>query len=100
LTKYRPSHIITHSAYLKVVTMLKSEILLPCASFFSNGQLWFGVVALAMQLSVVYWPAAVRWAWRAQEQSGVEQLLAEFSTAYHVPADPYAAPAKTFRPTI
>jgi hypothetical protein len=80
--------------------MLKSHVWLPCAAFFSDGQLWFGILALLMQLSLVYWPAAVRWSRRSQEQVGVEKLLAEFSTAYKVPSDPYAAPKKTFRPTI
>jgi hypothetical protein len=83
---------------LKVLTMLKSQLLLPCASFFADGQLWFGVLALLMQLSLVCWPAAVRWSRRSQEQLGVEKLLAEFATAYQVPADPYAVPKKSFRP--
>jgi hypothetical protein len=86
--------------WLKVFIMLKTEFLLPCAAFFSDGQIKFGFMALLMQLSLVYWPAAVRWSRRSHEQLGVQQMLAAFSIAYQVPSDPYAAPKKRFRPTV
>ena len=69
----------------------------PCAVFFAEGQILKGLVALLMQLSLVLWPLAARWAGRAAEHSGVEKLLAELARTHRAPADPYAPPAKKFR---
>ncbi len=79
------------------MTMFKLSQILPCSSFFSEGRIFLGFVALAMQLSLVFWPVAARWANRNMERSGMERALAELSAMHRVPADPYAAPKKRFR---
>lgn len=75
----------------------KSTEFLPCASFFSEGRHVAGLVALAMQASIVLWPLASRWAREMNERVGVERLLAELSETHRIPADPYGMPAKRFR---
>ena len=79
------------------MTIFKLSQILPCASFFSEGRLFLGLIALAMQLSLIFWPVAARWANRTTERSGMERLLAELSEMHRVPVDPYARPAKRFR---
>jgi hypothetical protein len=79
------------------MTIFKLSQLLPCTSFFSEGRLFLGLVALLMQMSLVFWPVAARWANRTAERSGMERMLAELSEAYRLPDDPYARPAKRFR---
>jgi hypothetical protein len=74
-----------------------STELLPCGTFFASGRTAFGVAALAMQASIIFWPQASAWAKRFKEDSGVDRLLAEFAEAHRVPVDPYAAPSKRFR---
>jgi hypothetical protein len=58
-----------------------------------------GIAALLMQVTLVLWPLATRWARRVHEVSGREQLLAELASQHYVPADPYARPSKKFRQT-
>jgi hypothetical protein len=79
------------------MTAFKLNNLLPCSSFFSEGRVFLGFVVLAMQLSLVLWPAAARWARRSVERSGVDRLLAELSDAYALPVDPYQNVHKKFR---
>jgi hypothetical protein len=76
---------------------LKSTDVLPCGTFFSSGRTAFGVAALAMQVSIIFWPQASAWARRFKEEDGVDRLLAEFADTHRVPVDQYAAPAKRFR---
>jgi hypothetical protein len=73
---------------------------LPCATFFASGRIFFGICALFMQLSIIFWPQAVAWARRSQEANGVDKILAELAEAHRVPTDPYAAPAKKFRQLV
>jgi hypothetical protein len=75
----------------------KLSRVLPCASFFTEGRILAGVVALLMQLSLVFWPAAARWARATDEQSGMEKRLAELSEAHRTQIDPYSTPTKKFR---
>lgn len=75
----------------------KLSRVLPCASFFTEGRILAGVVALLMQLSLVFWPMAARWARVAGEHSGKEKMLAELSAAHRTQADPYSRPTKKFR---
>ena len=70
---------------------------LPCAIFFAEGQIFKGLAALLMQISLILWPLAARWAERSAESFGVEKLLAELAQAHRAPVDPYAPPAKKFR---
>jgi hypothetical protein len=77
--------------------LFDSNVVFPCAKFFSQGRVFFGVSALLMQLSLVFWPAATRWARAIGTRSEVDRLLAEFSAAHRLPEDPYPAPTKRFR---
>jgi len=76
---------------------LRLEVWLPCASFFAAGRLGPGIAAIFMQLSLVFWPLAIRWARGTVDQSNIERMLAELAERHRVPADPYALPAKRFR---
>jgi hypothetical protein len=77
------------------MTSLKLSQILPCSSFFAEGRFVLACVALLMQLSLVLWPTAARWAQRTDEQSGMEKMLAELSETHRI--DPYARPTKKFR---
>jgi hypothetical protein len=79
------------------MTDSKSIEILPCVAFFSEGRFIAGIIALVMQLTIVLWPFASRWAREMNERSGVERLLAELSEAHRIPSDPYGMPAKRFR---
>lgn len=80
------------------MTSPKLSRLLPCAAFFAEGRIYAGFVAFFMQLSVVLWPVAARWARAKGERAGVEKKLAELSETHRVHADPYAKqPEKKFR---
>ena len=51
-----------------------------------------------MQVSLVFWPMAARWARANDEQTGMERKLAELSETHRVHNDPYAKqPEKKFR---
>jgi hypothetical protein len=76
---------------------LRSDVWLPCASFFSTGRVVLGLLALVMQVSLVFWPLATKWARGMVDQSNIERMLAELSEANRVPVDPYAQPMKRFR---
>jgi len=56
-----------------------------------------GVLALVMQLSLIFWPLASKWARGTVDQSNIERMLAELSEANRAPVDPYAQPLKRFR---
>jgi len=76
---------------------LKSSDLVPCVSFFSAGYIGRGILALIMQLSLVFWPVAARWARALNSRAQVNRLLAHFAETHRL--DPYAQPAKKFRRT-
>jgi hypothetical protein len=76
---------------------ISSLDVLPCGTFFSSGRTAFGIAALFMQLSIIFWPQAASWARRYKEESGVDRLLQEFAETHRVPVDPYAVPMKRFR---
>lgn len=75
----------------------KMVVLMPCASFFESGRVADGVLALLMQLSLVFWPKAIAWARSTADSSAIDRMLQEFSNTHRVPVDQYAAPAKRFR---
>ncbi len=80
------------------MTSSKLSTLLPCAAFFAEGRVLAGVAAFFMQLTLVLWPAAARWARVKGEQTGMEKKLAELSETHRVHVDPYARqPEKKFR---
>jgi hypothetical protein len=74
---------------------LKSSDLIPCASFFAEGRTAAGILALLMQMSLIFWPTAAVWARRVNDRSGVDRILAEFAEVHRV--NPYMQPAKKFR---
>lgn len=76
----------------------KLSQVLPCASFFAEGRVFAGTIALLMQSSLILWPAAARWAQVTDDQSGVEKMLAELSETHRAQVSPYPAPTKKFRP--
>lgn len=76
---------------------LRLDVWLPCASFFASGRMVLGLLALVMQMSLVLWPLASKWARGTVDQSNIERMLAELSEANRVPVDPYAQPLKRFR---
>ncbi len=70
----------------------------PFAAFFAQGRVVPGIIALFMQVSLVFWPMAARWARANDEQTGMERKLAELSETHRVHNDPYAKqPEKKFR---
>lgn len=76
---------------------LRSSDLLPCSAFFSAGRLFSGILALLMQMSLIFWPSAASWARRSQGRSQVETMLQQLARQHRVKPDPYAQPAKKFR---
>ncbi len=82
---------------MKTKSAIKSSALFPGAAFFAAGRSLAGVAALLMQISLVLWPAAVRWARQLEEQSGKDRILAELSSQHRL--DPYARTSKKFRQT-
>jgi len=75
----------------------KLSQILPCSSFFNEGRLFLGILALLMQVTLILWPVAAQWANKTAERSGVEKLLAELSETHRRNIDPYAVPTKKFR---
>jgi hypothetical protein len=73
------------------------DIWFPCGSFFATGRYVAGIIALLLQLTLVMWPLAVKWARGQHEQTNIERMLAALSETHRVPVDPYAQPLKTFR---
>jgi hypothetical protein len=65
--------------------MTKHVSLCPCATFFKAGKTVSGIIALLMQLSVVFWPAAVAWAQEYEHQTAIASALADYATKYPVP---------------
>ncbi len=80
------------------MTSPKLSTVLPFAALFGQGRIFAGIVAFFMQLTLVLWPAAARWARVKGEQTGMEKKLAELSETHRVHVDPYAKqPEKKFR---
>lgn len=76
---------------------IKSWVLSPCGAFFSAGHVFSGIIALLMQLSLIFWPSAASWSRRFQDRSQVENLLEELSKTHRIAPDPYATAPKKFR---
>ncbi len=54
----------------------------PCMTFFLSGRLALGVLTLLMQVSLLLWPMAVRWAKEVKEQDNIQRLLQGLSETY------------------
>jgi len=70
---------------------------MPFRVFFEAGLIGQGILVLLLQLSLVFWPLAVRRARHFQECAGVQRLLDAFSQSHHARSGPYAEPVKRFR---
>jgi hypothetical protein len=73
------------------------DVWFPCGSFFAAGRYGAGFIALMLQLSLILWPLAIKWARGQHEQTQIERMLTALSEAHRPPVDPYARPLKTFR---
>jgi hypothetical protein len=73
------------------------HILFPARPAFAVGHYGRGMLLLAMQVSLVLWPLAVRMAKKSDAAQGVQSLLDTLSDQ-HRRADPAAPPEKRFRP--
>jgi hypothetical protein len=78
----------------------KMDVWLPCTSFFAVGRIPSGFLALVMQISLILWPLATRWARGIGDQSNIERVLAELAETHRVPTDPYPMPQKRFRQVV
>jgi len=65
--------------------MTMQLLLLPCATFFSAGRTKAGILALLLQLSLVFWPVAVKQARICRKQMAIASKLAEYSSKYELP---------------
>jgi hypothetical protein len=75
----------------------KMDKIFPCAKFFADGRTGAGVAALFMQLTIILWPVAARWAAESHERLRIERMLDELSDAHLAITDPYAkSPLKKF----
>jgi hypothetical protein len=74
---------------------LKVNVLLPCVTFFAAGRVGMGAAALMMQLSLFFWPTAVRMAREYSESHAVDRMLISLSETYKS-AQPL--PRKRFKP--
>jgi hypothetical protein len=70
-----------------------SAAIMPCMSFFLSGRPALGVLTLLMQISLLLWPTAARWAKEVQEQDNIKQLLEELSETYRPALVTAAGPA-------
>lgn len=69
----------------------------PCAGFLAEGSWGKGVAAALMQISLVLWPLAARWARAQRERGAIEKLLHELSETHAVPQMRYPYTGKKFR---
>jgi hypothetical protein len=74
---------------------LRLSDLLPCTAFFAVNRFGAGVLTIFMQLSLVFWPSAAKWARSLTSKSDIDRVLAHFAETHRV--DPYSQPAKKFR---
>jgi hypothetical protein len=74
---------------------LKLAKIFPFIALFAQGRPIAGCIALLLQLSLVFWPVAARWAYVSQERMGIERLLGELSETNKL--DPYRGTPKKFR---
>jgi hypothetical protein len=65
----------------------------PFMVFFMSGRPGLGLLTLLMQVSLVLWPTASRWAKEAQEQDNIRHLLQELSETYRPALVTAAEPA-------
>ncbi len=75
----------------------KTMVLLPCAPFFSEGEIIFALLLAFLQCTLLLWPVAVRLARMRNAERGMSQALAELVELNRPQEDPYDKPVKRFR---
>lgn len=76
---------------------LKMARIFPFMVLFGQGRPVAGAVAFLLQLSLIFWPVASRWAYVSHERMGIERLLSELSESNKQAGDPYGRTPKKFR---
>ncbi len=76
---------------------LKMARIFPFLVLLGQGRPFAGAVAFLLQLSLVFWPLASRWAYVSYERMGIERLLNELSETNKLANDPYGRTPKKFR---
>ena len=66
--------------------MTRADRLLPFERFFAAGLYWRGSWVLLLQLSLVFWPLAIRMARQYEEARGVQKYLDQLAAQYSSPA--------------
>ena len=75
----------------------EDRVFRPYRTFLAAGLWGRAILVLLLQLSLIFWPLAVRMARNFSDARGVQNLLNEFSHDYYVPGDYRDAPVKRFR---
>jgi len=79
------------------MSSLKLAKIFPGVALFADGRPVAGCIAFLLQVSIIFWPIAARWAYVSHERSGIERLLGELSETNRLTVDPYGAAPKKFR---
>jgi hypothetical protein len=64
----------------------KVNVLLPSATFFTNGSVRDGFCNLVLQCTIIFWPFALAWARRFRAKVMVEEALTEIARVYKISA--------------
>jgi hypothetical protein len=80
-----------------VMNPLKLAKIFPFIALFAQGRPIAGAIAFLLQLSLIFWPVAARWAYVSHERMGIERLLGELSETNKLAVDPYSRAPKKFR---
>ena len=76
---------------------MSNELICPGFAAFRAGRVTLGLLMLAMQFSIVFWPAAVRWARGLGHECRVQSLLDQISVNYaKQPCEKYGHVTKLF----
>jgi len=68
----------------------------PCRLFFAAGRMKLGIIALLMQMSLVFWPMASDWARQFSRDADLEKRLDELVRDYRLPVTEDRLPKKRF----
>jgi hypothetical protein len=76
---------------------MSNELICPGFAAFRAGRVTLGLLMVAMQLSIVFWPVAVRWARGLGHECRVQVLLDQISVNYaYQPCEKYGHATKAF----
>ncbi len=74
------------------------SVLFPSGIFFGAGQPGRGMLVLLMQVTLIFWPMAVRIARAQIDHAGTQRMLDELARSHQPALGMSGAPAKRFRP--